>query len=162
MVSIRGEEDGPILKPPPKPKGGRKPKDSGRRFEKQIADKYGGQRVVGSGAFGPVDPMLVGDVRLTVGTLKFLTEAKKRAPKINMRGEKSITLSTDMLDKIEREALIGGEEPILIFGVKGRSSEWVIMRWDRLHWILSEQERQINELENRYDYLLASIGGVGV
>lgn len=161
MVNIRGDEDGPILKPPPKIKGGKKPKDSGRRFERQIASKYGGQRVVGSGAFGPVDPMLVGDVRITVGTLKFLTEAKKRAPKVTMKGEKSITLSVDMLDKIERESLIGGEEPLLIFGVKGRSSEWAVMRWDRLHWILAEQERQINELEDRYDNLLASVGGVG-
>ena len=160
MVNLRGDETGPILKPPPKIKGGRKPKDAGRRFERQIASKYGGQRVVGSGAFGPVDPALVGDVRLTVGTLKFLSEAKKRAPKINMKGEKSITLSVDMLDKIEREALIGGEIDILIFGVKGRSTEWAVIKWDKLHEILSDQERQIQELDERYDELLAQVGGV--
>ena len=115
---------------------------------------------MGSGAFGPVDPALVGDVRLPIGTLKFLSEAKKRTPKINMKGEKSITLSVDMLDKIEREASIGGEIDILIFGVKGRSTEWAVIKWDKLYEILSEQERQIEELEERYDTLLMSVGGV--
>ncbi len=146
MVNIRGEEDGPILKPPPKIKGGKKPKDAGRRFERQIASKYGGQRVVGSGAFGPVDPALVGDVRIPVGHLKLLAEAKKRAPKINMRGEKSITLSVDMLDKIEREARIGGEVDILIFGVKGRTTEWAVIQWDKLYAMLQDYERQIDAL----------------
>jgi hypothetical protein len=146
MVSIRGDEEGPILKPPPKIKGGKKPKDMGRRFERQIASKYGGQRVVGSGAFGEMDPALKGDVRIPVGHLKFLVEAKKRTPKINQKGEKSITLSVDMLDKIEQEALVGGEIDILIFGVKGRTTEWAVIKWDKLYEILGDYERQIDEL----------------
>lgn len=147
LVSIRGDEEGPILKPPPKIKGGKKPKDSGRRFERQIASKYGGTRVVGSGAFGEVDPVLKGDVRIPIGSLKLLSEAKKRAPKINMKGEKSITLSVDMLDKIQKEAAVTGEVDILIFGVKGRSTEWAIIEWPKLYDMLRDYEHQISALD---------------
>lgn len=153
MVSIRGDETGPILKPTPKPKkaptglarGGKKPKEAGRRYERHFADKYDMHRQVGSGAFGVVDPSLVGDITGEIGRLKLLFEAKSWH-QVDGRGEKVVTFSVALLDKIAREAEQLGRVPLFIYHVKGATDEWAVIKYDWLHEILGNLENEIAEL----------------
>lgn len=159
MVSIRGDEEGPILKPLPKIKGGRKPKDTGRRYERSFAQKYGGKRVVGSGAFGVVDPGLVGDVVQTVGDLDMLLELKS-LNRLDGRGEKTITFPVAWLEKIDREATSVGKVPGFVYHVKGSPQEYIVLRFDWFKELIEEYVRQISEWEENYYGLLEQVGGV--
>jgi hypothetical protein len=157
--SIRGTEEGPILKPEPKIKGGRKPKDAGKRYERSFSQKYGGKRVVGSGAFGLVDPTLQGDVMIKIGPLDMLLELKSLT-KVDGRGQKIVNFPLAFLEKIEQEAKSIGKVPGLIYHAKGDTKEYLIVRFDFFKVLVEDYERQLEELEDRYDALLAQIGGV--
>lgn len=146
----------PAPKPEPKPKrqrtglqrGGRKPKEAGRRYEARLADRYGMRRQVGSGAFGGIDPMLLGDVIGEVGRLKLLIEAKSWN-KVDGRGEKVVTFPAALLDKISREAELLGRVPLFVYHVKGSTEEWAVVRFDWLYETLSELEREVSELTDQ-------------
>lgn len=153
MVSIRGREDGPIRKPTPKKKksptglrrGGKKPKEAGRRYEARFAEKYGMRRQVGSGAFGVADPLLVGDIIGEIGRLRLLFEAKSW-DKVDGRGEKVVSFSKSLLDKISREAEVLGREPIFIYHIKNDPTEWAVVRYDWLQQLIEKWETEIKAL----------------
>lgn len=152
MVNIRGREDGPIDKPKPKEKkprkplrGGRKPKEAGRRYEARFAERYGMRRQVGSGAFGVADPTLVGDVVGEIGRLKLLFEAKSW-DKVDGRGEKVVSFSKSLLDKINREAELLGREPIFIYHIKNDTTEWAVVKYNWLHELIKKWESEIKAL----------------
>lgn len=145
MGSIRGIETGPILKPEPKIRGGRKPKDAGKRYERSFAQKFGYKRVVGSGAFGLVDPMLQGDVMAKIGRLDMLLELKSLT-KVDSRGAKTINFPLSFLEKIELEAKSIGKVPGLLYHVKGSTQEYIILRFDWFKELVEDYERQIKEL----------------
>lgn len=147
MPSIRGPEIGTIAKPEPKPRGGKKPKDAGRRYERQFSHKYGFQRVVGSGAFGGVDPLLKGDVKGQIGSLKLLFELKS-LNKLDSKGAKTVTFPVSWLDKIDTEAQAEGRFPIFAYHVKGETREWAVIRMDKLIELINDYERQIEELSS--------------
>jgi len=157
MVSIN-PANGPIPKPKKRPKktqaglrrGGKKPKEAGRRYEKSFADKYGMRRQVGSGAFGSVDPLLVGDVIGEIGRLKLLFEAKSW-DKVDGRGEKVVTFSKALLDKISKEAQLLGRAPIFLYHIKGESDEWAVVRYDWLHDLITKWEEEIINLAEQLD-----------
>lgn len=161
MVSIRGDETGPILKPTPKPKkaptglarGGKKPKEAGRRYERHFADKYDMHRQVGSGAFGVVDPSLVGDITGEIGRLKLLFEAKSWH-QVDGRGEKIVTFPVSLLDKISKEAVSIGRIPLFVYHPKGSSDEWAVVKYSWLHDVLKEQEDMIAQLTLQITELL--------
>lgn len=137
------------VKAPPKPmRGGRKPKEAGRRYEKKFADKYGFKRVLGSGAFGAMDPMLNGDVSGEIGRLKILFEAKSW-DKVDGRGEKVVSFSAALLDKIAKEAELLGRAPIFIYHIKNSTDEWAVVKYDWLHETLTNLMNQIDELERQ-------------
>jgi len=159
MGSIRGTENGPILKPEPKIKGGRKPKDAGKRYERSFAQKYGYKRVVGSGAFGLVDPTLQGDVVAQIGPLDMLLELKSLT-KVDGRGEKTVNFPLLFLEKIEQEAASIGKIPGLVYHVKGDTKEYIVLRFDWFKELVEDYERQLEELEERYDVALGHLGGV--
>ena len=158
MVSIRGEEIGPILKPTPKPKGGRKPKNAGRRYERVFADKYGGKRVVGSGAFGVVDPVLVGDVAVRVGELDMLMELKS-LNQLNGRGERIVSFPLSWIEKIDREARSIGKIPGFIYHPKGSSDEYIVLNFAWFKELMEDYKRQIDEL-NKRDPFVDWVGGI--
>ena len=150
----------PVPKPPKKIKkpasglgrspfkrGGKKPKEAGRRYEKSFADKYGYRRQVGSGAFGAVDPMLLGDVVGEIGRLKLLFETKSW-DKVDGRGEKVVSFPASLLDKISAEAALLGRTPIFIYHIKGASDEWAVVRYDWLHNTLTSLIKTIEEMED--------------
>lgn len=145
MGSIRGTETGPILKPEPKIRGGKKPKDAGKRYERSFAQRYEFKRVVGSGAFGLVDPMLQGDVVAKVGTLDMLLELKSLT-KVDGRGAKIINFPLSFLEKIEQEARSIGKVPGLVYHVKGSTQEYIVLRFDWFKELVEDYERQIKEL----------------
>lgn len=152
MVSIN-PANGPIPKPKKKPKvspkpmnrGGKKPKEAGRRYEKSFADKYSFKRQVGSGAFGVADPMLLGDVTGSIGSKDFLFELKSW-DKVSGRGEKTVSFPVALLEKISKEASLLGKAPCFIYHVKGASDEWAVVRFDWLYDLINDYERQIEEL----------------
>lgn len=157
MVSIN-PASGPIEKPRKKPKkaptglrrGGRKPKEAGKRYERSFADKYDFRRQVGSGAFGVSDPMLVGDVVGEIGRLRMLFEAKSWE-KFDARGEKVVTFQKDLLEKISREAQILGREPIFLYHYKGDTEEWAVVRYDWLHDLVKRWEEEILRMAEYLD-----------
>lgn len=150
MVNIRGREDGPIRKPTPKKKkprkalgsGGRKPKEAGRRYEKSFAEKYGHRTQLGSGAFGAVDPSLVGDVLGEIGRLKLAFETKSW-DKVDGKGEKVVSFHKSLLDKIEREAELLGRAPIFIYHIKNDTNEWAVVKYSWLQSLIEQWERDI-------------------
>lgn len=157
----------PISKPPPREKkprkplrrtpmarGGRKPKEAGRRYERDFSNKYGFQRQVGSGAFGKLDPMLVGDVAGAIGKLKFLFELKS-LEQYNGRGERTVSFPKAWLDKINLEAKSVGRLPVFIYHLKGAPEEWAVIRYDVLYAILTELEEQIAALEEQLQECLS-------
>lgn len=143
----------PAPKPKPKVKkpkpsfqrGGRKPKDAGRRYEASFAKKYAMTRVVGSGAFGAVDPTLHGDVSGAIGRKQYLIETKSY-DRVDGRGEKIVTFPVAFLDKISKEAQVMGKIPLFIYHVKNSSEEWAVVRFDWLYETLSALETEIAEL----------------
>lgn len=149
MVSINPAK-GPIPKPKKilKQKGGRKPKETGRRYEKHFADKFGYHRQVGSGAFGAVDPTLLGDVTGEIGRLRLLFETKSW-DKVDGRGEKVVTFSVSLLNKIAKEAELLERVPVFIYHVKGSTDEWAVVKWDWFHTILTGLMQEIAELEEQ-------------
>lgn len=143
----------PVPKPKKQPKkarvpmarGGRKPKEAGRRYEKSFADRYGYRRQVGSGAFGTVDPMLLGDVVGEIGRLKMLFETKSW-DRVDGRGKKVVTFPVSLLEKISKEAQLLQRAPVFIYHVKGASDEWAVVKWDWFHNLLTDLFREIEEL----------------
>lgn len=146
----------PVPKPPKKEKkfksslnrGGKKPKEAGRRYEKSFADRYGYRRQVGSGAFGSVDPMLLGDVVGEIGRLKFLFETKSW-DKVDGRGEKVVTFPVALLHKIAKEAELLQKIPIFVYHVKGASDEWAVVKYDWFHDTLTTLMQEIADLEGQ-------------
>src|SRR6266853_6246805 len=91
----------PATQPIPKPqkkiknkvpmkRGGTRPSEAGRRYEKEFADKYGFHRQVGSGAFAAADMMLQGDITGEIGRLRLLFESKAWNM-MNGKGEKIVS-----------------------------------------------------------------------
>lgn len=155
MTSIRGPETGPILKPTKRVKekkrsplagGGRKPKEAGRRKEREFSNAYGFTRVAGSGAFGAADPILGGDIRGDVGRKKFLLEMKAWE-KVDARGEKTINIPISILDKIRKESEILARYGGVIYHPKGTSRYIAIFDWVDFYELLTEQEEYIARLE---------------
>ena len=144
MPSIRGTEVGPILKPEPKIKGGKKPKDAGKRYERAFAQKNDFKRVVGSGAFGTVDPALQGDVGAKIGDLDMLLELKS-LNKINGRGEKIVNFPLSFLEKIDQEARSMNKVPGLIYHPKGSTQEYIVLRFD---WFKDKIEDYMAQIEH--------------
>lgn len=148
--------------PAPKPKkkiksapkglsrGGKKPKEAGRRYEKKFADQYGFKRVLGSGAFGAMDPMLNGDVSGEIGRLKLLFEAKSW-DKVDGRGEKVVSFPAALLAKIAKEAELLGRAPIFLYHIKGDTEEWAVVKYSWLHETLTSLWQQIEELERQLE-----------
>ncbi len=153
----------PYLKPEPKLKKVRKPlrrstfnpKSSGRRAEKVFADRYGFKRQIGSGAFGKLDPMLVGDIIGDIGRLKFLFE-NKSFEQYNSRGERTVTFPRAWLEKINLEAKSIGRLPMFIYHFKNSNEDWAVIRFDALYALLLEQENQIAALESQLEECLKS------
>lgn len=145
MSSIRGVEIGPILKPEPKIRGGKKPKDAGKRYERSFAQKYDYKRVVGSGAFGQVDANLQGDVTAKIGALDMLLELKS-LNKVDGRGAKIINFPLSFLEKIELEAKSIGKIPGLVYHTKGSTQEYIVLRFDWFKQLVEDYDRQIKEL----------------
>lgn len=172
-----------VLQPgaPPKPtkqpkepkrgfqRGGRKPKDAGRRYEHRFATKFNEpdgptdekgkqlihfRRQVGSGAFGKADPGLKGDILGDIVRLRLAFEAKSW-DKINGRGEKTVTFPADFLYKIDEEAKTLNRDPIFVYHIKGDEEEWAVVRYSWLHEKLREYELYVYQLEHQLDEALA-------
>lgn len=143
MSNIRGIETGPILKPEPKIRGGKKPKEAGRRYERALAQKYGFKTVLGSGAFGAVDPTLQGDVVAKIGDLDMLLELKS-LNKIDGRGEKIVNFPLSFLEKIDQEARSMNKVPGLIYHPKGSTQEYIVLRFD---WFKEKIEDYMAQIE---------------
>lgn len=138
---------GPILKPPPKPKGGRGPKKAGIRQEREFAAQHTEfKRVVGSGAFGVVDPMLKGDLKGQIGRKKFLLEMKAWTS-VDARGEKTINVPLSVLDKVRKEAETESRYAGVIFHPKNTDRWIAIFDWKDFYELLNEQEQYIAKLE---------------
>jgi hypothetical protein len=132
-------------------RGGRKPKDSGRRQEREFANKYEEfTRVVGSGAFGNFDPMLKGDLKGIIGRKPFLLEMKSWAT-VNALGEKTINIPLSVLDKVRIEGETEGRYAGVVFHPKGTSRYIAIFDWDDFYAIFKEQEEYILRLEVELD-----------
>lgn len=138
---------GPIPKPQPKIKGGKKPKQAGTRYERVFTQKHGGRRIVGSGAFGVVDPMLKGDIAITIGDKDYLLESKS-LNKINGRGEKTVTFPLSFIEKITEEAKTTGKIPGLIYHPKGSSDEYLFVKFAWFKELIEDYVRQIRELSD--------------
>ena len=138
------------------PRGGRKSKDSGRSYEQRFVRKYDQpdgpldakgkplihyHRVPGSGAF----VTLPGDVLAELVTLNLAFELKSWN-KVNGRGEKTVTFSSSLLDKIDEEAKQLNRVPLFVYHVKGESEEWAVVRYSWLHEKLRDYELQIRSL----------------
>lgn len=126
-------------------RGGRRPKEAGRRYEHAFAGKYDYKRIVGSGAFAAEDPLLSGDVAAEIGELKLLFEAKSWH-QVNGRGEKIVAFHVSLLDKISREAKLQMREPIFIYHMKGASNEWAVVEYEWLHDLITRWEATIKAL----------------
>lgn len=131
--------------------GGRKPKDAGRRQEREFAKKYDEfTRVVGSGAFGGFDPLLQGDLKGDIGRKKFLLEMKSWAT-VNAAGEKTINVPVSVLDKVRVEALPTDRHAGLVFHPKGTNRYIAIFDWDDFYELMVESENYIERLETALD-----------
>lgn len=163
MVAIN-PANGPIPKPTKRPKrprnalsrGGKKPKEAGRRYEKSFADKYGFKRQLGSGAFGATDPALQGDVIGNIGPIGLLVEAKSWN-KVDGRGEKVVSFPVSLLDKISKEAAQLGRAPIFLYHVKNASDEWAVVRFDWLFDTIKELTDQNAMLTEQLEEALNAV-----
>jgi len=149
MTSIRGPEV-PVPKPEPKIKGGKKPKQAGTRYERLFTTKHGGRRVVGSGAFGLVDPALKGDIRIRIGDRDYLLEAKS-LNKINGRGEKIVNFPLSFLEKITLEAQTTGDIPGLVYHPRGSREEYLVVKFEFFKELIEDYVRQIKSLQEALD-----------
>ena len=161
--------DGPNWKPERRVKapstglqrGGRKPKEAGRRFEQRVKDKYHDpplvvvKRQVGSGAFGKTDPMLLADLLIDIGRLRLAAEAKSW-DKVDAQGRKTITVPASVLYKLDQEAKLLNRDPIGIFHMKYDPEEWVFVRMSWFVEKLKEWEGTIIALEEQLEDVLAN------
>lgn len=106
--------------------------------------------MVGSGAFGIVDPLLRGDLKGQMGRKKFLLEMKAWH-KVDARGAKQISLSIDILDKIRREAEVEARYAGVIYHPKGTNRYLAIFDWNDFYALFMEQEEYIARLEAELD-----------
>lgn len=154
--------DGERLYTPPKPfkpirRGPRKPKE-GMEFEKRVAKKYNktikqnnwqstARRRPNSGAFWS----LPGDIV----TKDALFEAKERGTK-NSKGEKTITVHKEWMEKVKRETYEQTSKHywFLPFGFKNDDEIYVITSFDiqlQLISLLHDQEEIIQELQQKLE-----------
>lgn len=132
-------------------RGGSRPRKAGIRQEREFADRFPEfHRVVGSGAFGGLDPLLKGDLKGTLGRMRFLLEMKAWA-KVDARGEKQISLGIGILDKIRQEALTEDRYAGVIYHPKGTNRYLAIFDWEDFYKIFKEQEEYIERLEAEVD-----------
>jgi len=158
----------PVPKPSKTPKkskagglarGGKKPKEAGRRFEARVVEKYNDpplvkvKRQVGSGAFGKTDPMLLADLLIDIGRLKLAAEVKSW-DKVNAKGEKTITVPAAVLYKLDAEAKVLGRDPVGILHMKGDSEEWCFIRMSWFVEKLKEYESTIINLQAQLEEAL--------
>jgi hypothetical protein len=128
-------------------RGGRKPKDAGRRQEREFANKYEEfTRVVGSGAFGNFDPVLKGDLKGRIGRKPFLLEMKSWAT-VDATGAKTINLPLHVLDKVRIEGLTENQYAGVVFHPKGTTRYIAIFDWEDFYNLFKEQEEYIARLE---------------
>lgn len=153
---------GPVPKPQKRIKepsrglqrGGKKPKEAGRRYEQRVRDKFHEpplvivKRQVGSGAFGKVDPMLLADLLIDIGRLKLAAEVKSWAT-VDGRGEKTITVPASVLYKLDLEAKTMNRDPIGIFHMKNSEEEWCFIRMSWFVEKLKDYEGTIIALEQQ-------------
>ena len=161
--------DGAIPKPTRIPKdsprglsrGGKRPKEAGRRFEARFAKKYDDpplvkfRRQVGSGAFGKVDPGLLADVLGDIGSLLLAFEVKSW-DRHDARGQKVLTIPSSVLYKLDLEAKTLNRHPVLIAHLKGDEEEWAVCRYSWLHSVLKELQRQVVALNAQVEALSRS------
>jgi hypothetical protein len=104
----------------PKKKGGKGPRASGNRVERIVAKELGGTRTPMSGAVKQSNHNLTGDVEVNDNEGKpFLKLEVKYSGSITPKGEKSYTLTTGVLDQMEKEAHEAGELGALVLQFKG-------------------------------------------
>lgn len=132
-------------------RGGRKPKDSGRRQEREFANKYEEfTRVIGSGAFGNFDPLLKGDLKGFIGRKPFLLEMKSWAT-VDASGAKTVHIPLSVLDKVRLEGETEGQYAGVVFHPKGTNRYIAIFDWDDFYKVFKEQEEYIARLEAELD-----------
>ena len=158
-------------------RGGAKPRESGRRYEASLRDAtiaryeedYPGmvamERVIGSGAFGKVDATLKGDLRLGIGPerredakrLRALLEAKTW-DQVDGRGEKTVTFSLSLIDKIIEEAAVLNRVPGFVYHPKNTSRHILCIDYFYVLDILVDQEAQITALTEQLEEALDHLG----
>ena len=132
-------------------RGGRKPKEAGRRQEREFANKYEGfERVIMSGAAGIYDPLLKGDIRGRIGRKKYLLEMKAW-DKVDGQGEKTINVPLSVLDKVRKEGETENRYAGVVFHPKNTSRYVAIFDWDEFFNFMTEQEEYIERLEEALD-----------
>ena len=97
--------------------------------------------------------MLKGDVTGDIHDILLLFEAKSWY-QVDGRGERQISFSIGLLDKLEREAASLGRIPFFIYHPKGSSFELFFGRYDRLHDLLKELAKRIADLETQLEEAL--------
>jgi hypothetical protein len=122
-VTSQPLRDRPIT-PVPKPtkSGGRTPKEVGKRAEREVAKKLGGDRIPGSGALkkGPRD--LTGDVQIPDADGRPYIKAEvKVCGTLDALGRKSFRVTWEVVDQMIREAETAGQLGILDVHFKGES-----------------------------------------
>lgn len=121
----------PILKDGKR--GGKSPRRSGDRVEKIVARDLGEQRTVGSGAFKQSNKNLTGDIDIHDNEGKaFVKLEVKYSGTVTTKGEKCYTLTTGVLEQMEKEAHEAGELGALIVQFK-RGKRYAIVSWDDFH-----------------------------
>ncbi|AOQ24570.1 hypothetical protein MTAT_19130 [Moorella thermoacetica] len=127
-----------VEKPKPKLKTGKKKKKEGIAFEDKVAKTYNkiaqniAKRRPGSGAvwYKPGD----------VVTPDILMEAKERGT-VTAKGEKSISIKKDWLEKIERESWAAGKTFwCLPFHYKGDDRIYVVIDFEDLVTLVEDQK----------------------
>lgn len=129
----------PLSVPKPAPKGGKRPKDVGKRTESAIAKRVEGTRVPMSGAVKNSVHNLAGDVTVNddKGTPFLLFEIKASGV-INTKGDKVYTLAKSVLQQMYTEAKTQQQLGAfrLHFLNDSYEEDWVIMRGDDFERIL--------------------------
>lgn len=111
-----------IPKPEPKKKGGKGPRRSGDRVERMVAKELGGSRTPGSGSIKDSNRNLKGDVEIPdINNEFFIKMEVKASGLISAKGEKSYTLTTDVLEQMFNEAEESGEVGVLWIHFKGQA-----------------------------------------
>jgi hypothetical protein len=97
----------------------------GMAFQRQVKARY--EKIVGKEATETLNSGALWFQPGDIMTEEFLNECKQR--KLNARGEKSFTITKDIISKIEQEA--GANRPgIVTFGFKGDDRIYVIADFD--------------------------------